>query len=116
MKRAFSLFLTLAMLFSLASCSQQEPETSPTGSQSQAASYTGTARGYGGDISVTIEVADGVITACTIDAPDETPDIGGAQIDHFQTAIVENQGQVDTVSGATGTSNGVIAALQDAMR
>ena len=63
MKRAFSLFLALAMLFSLASCSQQEPETSPTGSQSQAASYTGTARGYGGDISVTIEVADGVITA-----------------------------------------------------
>lgn len=116
MKRAFSLFLALAMLFSLAACSQQEPETSPTGSQSQAASYTGTARGYGGDISVTIEVTDGVITACTIDAPDETPDIGGAQIDHFQTAIVENQGQVDTVSGATGTSNGVIAALQDAMR
>lgn len=116
MKRAFSLFLALAMLFSLAACSQQEPETSPTGSQSQAASYTGTARGYGGDISVTIEVTDGVITACTIDAPDETPDIGGAQIDHFQTAIVENQGQVDTVSGGTGTSNGVIAALQDAMR
>ena len=51
MKRAFSLFLALAMLFSLAACSQQEPETSPTGSQSQAASYTGTARGYGGDIS-----------------------------------------------------------------
>ena len=32
MKRAFSLFLALAMLFSLAACSQQEPETSPTGS------------------------------------------------------------------------------------
>src|SRR5699024_3298255 len=53
---------------------------------------------------------------CSIDAPNETASIGGAQIEHFETAIVENQGQVDVVSGATSTSNGVIAALQDAMR
>ena len=125
MKRSIALILALLLLFAVTACSStEEPQETPVPTpaeaegetDAQSASYSATASGFGGSITVTIEVADGAITACSIDAPNETASIGGAQIEHFETAIVENQGQVDVVSGATSTSNGVIAALQDAMR
>ena len=44
---------------------------------------TGTAEGFGGDVTVTLTVEDGAITACTITGDDETPDIGGAALEEL---------------------------------
>ena len=43
-----------------------------------AESYSATATGFGGPVTVTVGVEDGKIVSCEIDAPQETEAIGGA--------------------------------------
>ncbi len=38
--------------------------------------FTGTAKGMGGDVTVTLTLEDGKITGCTAEGKDETPGIG----------------------------------------
>jgi len=82
---------------------------------SEVSSYAGTATGFGGDVTVCIEVQDGKISAATVTGEEETPDVGGKYLAQFESQIVENQGKIDAVAGATVTSNAVKAALQQAM-
>lgn len=77
--------------------------------------FYGTGTGFGGSIQVTLAVEHNQIVDCIIEASQETPDVGGKYIDGFQKEIVEQNGEIDAVSGATFTSNGVKAALQDAL-
>ena len=77
--------------------------------------FTGTATGFGGPVTVTVSVENGIITACTIAAESETPSIGGQATKTLETTIAET-GAVEAVSGATMTSNAVSAALMDAMQ
>lgn len=99
MKRILAIAVFLAVLASVA-CAQE---------------YTAQATGFGGPVSVTITVEDGVLTACTIDAQSETPSIGGQAAKTLETTIAQT-GAVEAVSGATMTSNAVSAALMDAMQ
>lgn len=78
--------------------------------------YTGQAKGFGGEVTVTIGVEDGKIVDCRIDAPEETESIGGAAAKTLAEAIAESGGPVDGVTGATMTSNAVAAALQSALQ
>lgn len=63
---------------------------------------------------MTINVENGAITACRIQAEHETPDIGGQAAAQLEAAIAQN-GTAEVISGATMTSNAVSAALMDAM-
>lgn len=81
-----------------------------------AESYTGTARGFGGDVTVTITLADGKITECTAVGNDETPGIGSNAIEQLPAAIVAaGSADVDGVTGATFTSDAVKAAVRAAL-
>ena len=81
--------------------------------------YTGTGTGMGGDISVTIEVKDGVISVVEIGPNKETVGIGGYEAIEdgtYASQIEAAQGaDIDTVSGATITTAGVKAAVADAL-
>lgn len=79
--------------------------------------YTGAAAGFGGDITATVTVSGGKITACTLVGDKETPTIGGAALEPLRQAILAagTVDGVDGVSGATWTSNGVFAAVRKAM-
>lgn len=77
--------------------------------------FHGKADGFGGDIDVTLDVEKNQIVNCIIEAPGETPDIGGKHISKFQQEVIDNNGTIDAVSGATVTSNGVKAAVQNAL-
>lgn len=77
--------------------------------------YTGTAVGFGGDVTVTIRVQEGKILSATVTGGKETPNVGGKYLPQFESQIVTNQGKVDAVAGATMTGNAVKAALQQAM-
>ena len=79
--------------------------------------YTATEKGYGGDVTVTMTIADdGTITDVVIEGPDETPGIGAAAIEQIQADILENQAvPTDVVSGATYSSNAAIAAAQSCL-
>lgn len=82
-----------------------------------AGTYTAAAQGFHGEVTLTITVDDtGVITEAVIDAPDETPELGGAAAAKMQEAILANQGKdIDVVSGATYTGNAVLTALNDCL-
>ena len=77
---------------------------------------TGTAAGFGGDVTVTVTLEDGVITAMTAEGASETPGIGTPALESVPAAMVAgNTVNVDVMSGATFTSNGVIEAAKLAL-
>lgn len=78
--------------------------------------YEGEGQGYGGTIKAEVTIAGNQITEVSLDGPEETPELGGRAIKKLPKAIMENQGaDVDGVSGATLTSNGVREAVQNAL-
>ena len=79
-------------------------------------SYTGTAKGMGGDVSVTLTLTDNVITDCTAKGDDETPGIGSVVIEQFPAEVVEgNTINLDSISGATITSDAFVEAAKAAL-
>ncbi|MFQ7058141.1 MAG: FAD-dependent oxidoreductase [Turicibacter sanguinis] len=96
---------------------QNDATTGATTANVVAGTYTGTAAGFGGDVVATVEVDDeGTILSIDVDASGETPTIGGAAAPKLAASIVEHQSlAVDTISGATGTSNSVLTAVEDAL-
>ncbi len=78
--------------------------------------YTGKASGFGGEITVTVTVSGGKITACTLTGDKETPAIGGAALPKLQEQVLSaGSAAIDGVAGATMTTNGVKAAVADAL-
>lgn len=81
-----------------------------------AGTYTGTAKGYGGDVTVTITVDASSITDVKVEGADETPEVGGAALDSLAQAIKDaGSAEIDGVAGATVTSDAVKAAAADAL-
>jgi len=77
--------------------------------------YQDKAEGYGGDVIVTVTIRDGKIQSL------ETENTGGEKSEYYlkaeqamKDAIVQANGieGVDTVSGATGTSESILNAMQ----
>ena len=78
-------------------------------------SFTGTAKGMG-DVSVTLTLTDNVITDCTATGDSETPGIGSVVIEQFPGEVVKgNSVNIDSISGATITSNAFIEAAKVAL-
>lgn len=102
MKRMLSLLLCLAMAIVIPCMASAE-------------TYSASAKGFGGEVTVTLTIEDGVITAAEATGASETADLGGAAMPVLAQAIVDGQtAYVDTVAGATLTSNAVIAAAEEA--
>ena len=77
---------------------------------------TGQAAGYGGPLSVRVTTEGGKITKVEVTEHSETEGVGTRAIEALPQAIVEaNTWQVDATSGATVTSNAIMAAVADAM-
>ena len=103
MKKALSLVLCCAMLLSCVAVANAE-------------SYTATAKGFGGDVTVTLEITDGKLTAVTAVGANETSGIGSNAIDKMPDAMVKaNSVDVDGVTGATFTSNAILEAAKEAL-
>ena len=78
-------------------------------------SFTGTAKGMG-EVSVTLTLTDNVITDCTAKGDEETPGIGSVVIEQFPGEVVEgNTINLDSISGATITSNAFVEAAKAAL-
>ena len=131
--------ITLGLMFSLAACSSssdssdsEEEATEETAEETEeeteeaeeeeaeeeglSGTYTGEGTGFGGTITVTLTLEDGTITECTIDGPDETESVGAVALDTLAEQVVEANGaDIDGVSGATYTSNGVLEAVPAAL-
>lgn len=78
--------------------------------------YSGSARGFGGDIIVKVTFLAGRMTELVIVNHSESADVSDPAIAQIPQAILTQQTlDVDTVSGATISSEGIIAAVRDAL-
>lgn len=136
MKKLSILSVLLALALCLCACSAPaaEPQAQPTEAPAEAAPapteapaeapaeepaaevYEGVGQGNNGDIKVAVTVEDGAIIAVEVLSHSETAGISDPAITAVPAAIVEaNSTDVDTVSGATNTSEGIIEAVADAL-
>ena len=107
MKKLIALFLAVCMVFSMGAVAQAEAVSG---------TFTGTAKGLGGDVTVTLTLEDGKITACTAEGANETVGIGSVVIDTFPGMVVESGSiAVDAISGATITSDAFVEAAAAAL-
>ncbi len=116
MKRKIALALALAMAVSLAACSKPAEPTPGTEGIYTPGTYTGEGQGYGGAVVVELTVDANAITAVTVTGDKETPTIGGAHLEELAEQVKTAQSaEIDGVSGATLTSNGVREAAAAAI-
>lgn len=109
MRKVLCALLVLALMFNFAACSSQSGTYTP-------GSYSATAKGFGGDVTVTITVDADSITDVTITGDKETPAVGGAAMESLPEAILAAQSEdIETVTGATYTSDAVKEALGKAI-
>lgn len=109
MKKIGKLLLSAMMACSLIACS------SSTGS-GVSGEFTGTAKGLGGDVTVTLTLKDSVITDVKAEGKDETEGIGSKAIEQLPGEMVDgNTINVEGVSGATVTSDAIKEAAKAAL-
>lgn len=108
--KKLSKIIVASLLLVMSACSSKEAGTYIPGT------YTGEGQGFGGTVTVTITTDENSITEVTVTGDSETANIGGAQLENLGNAILEAQSaEIDVVSGATLTSNGVIEAAKAAI-
>ncbi len=79
--------------------------------------YEAAAQGFGGNVTVKITVDANTVTAVQVTGEGETPALGGAAIEGYNTSLVgvTDADAVEVTSGATVTSTAVKAAFADAL-
>ncbi len=81
----------------------------------KAGTYSGSGTGMNGPVVLDVTFSNNAITDIKVNSSKETPHVGTPAFDiMFADAIAANGSGIDTVSGATFTSNGVRNALVDA--
>ncbi|MBS7354558.1 MAG: FMN-binding protein [Erysipelotrichaceae bacterium] len=104
MKKIFTLISVLCLL-TLTGCAKSNEQT-----------VSATAKGYGGDITVTLTVKDDKITDVKIVGDGETKDVGSKAVEQMPEQILSAQTyDVDGVSGATISSTSIKKATKEAM-
>ena len=82
----------------------------------QDGTYTGSGQGFGGAVTVEVTVTDGKISSVVSPSHEGETYWSAMNVDSLLTAIVNaNSADVDGVSGATRSSNGVKEAVRDAL-
>lgn len=120
MKRIFALGTAAVMIAAtLASCGAASSTTASSSTAAPAGpsgTFTASADGFGGPVSVTLTLTDGKITASEVVGDSETESIGGAALDTLAQQLIDaNSAEIDGVSGATVTSNAVKSAAAAAL-
>lgn len=112
MKKIISLLIIITLLLSACSVKPKSQNGIYT-----AGVYKGSAEGYGGKLDVEVTLSADKIEKVEITSHNETEGIGTKAIEEIPSQIVANNTpDVDIVSGATMSSNAIIAAVKDAMK
>ena len=93
-----------------------EAEGDDAGAATASGLFEGTARGVGGDLTVSAELSDGELGAIEKVTFNETSGLGTAAWDRVVAEMVDNQAaQVDAVTGATLSSMAIVSAVNGAL-
>ncbi len=77
--------------------------------------YQGTGMGRNGEIVLSVTVTDGKIAAVEAVSQNETPRFWSEAVALLDAIVAANSAEIDGVSGATYSSNGIKAAVNDAL-
>jgi len=129
--KKLALILCAVLLFSMVACADDNKEnvgdtgtkntgTNGTGANGTGAKseneLTGTAKGYGGDVTVTVTVDGDDILSVEAVGEKETEGVGSKAIEELPVKIEEaDSTEVDAVAGATVTSNAIKEAVDKAL-
>jgi len=105
--------LSFFLLFSIVSCVSNNKLTE---GKFTPGTYTATAKGFGGPVTVKITVDTKSITEVKAEGPSETQGIGSMAVEELPSLILKAQSaDIDGVSGATYSSNAVKLAAGQAL-
>ena len=110
MRKVLSMVLTFVLVF----CTLAVPAMAASYT---AGTYTAEAQGHNGPVTVSVTFSGTEITAVEVVSHKETQGISDRPIKDIPEAIVANQSlAVDVITGATNTSNAILAAVEDAVK
>ena len=79
--------------------------------------YTSSSMGCMSEVSVTVTITGGKVTAVVIDASGETPDLGGKAAESLAAQLTRtgSVSGVDAITGSTMTSEAIFTAMDDCL-
>ena len=99
------------------SSSSQNQSTSTTGTVPyKEGIYYGTAEGYSGDVSVAVVIQDHTIKAILVTETSDDEAFFNRAMDVVKNVLKNQNTDVDTVSGATYSSKGLLGAIKNALK
>lgn len=115
-KKIFVLILSLVLAVSMIACGNKTEDTSGEAGIYKPGTYVGTGKGHNGDVKVEVKFDADKIAAVKVLENEETENIASTPIERIPEEIVNGQTlNVDTVTGATYTSNAILEAVEDAV-
>lgn len=109
-----SMILALFLIFAVAGCSNDQSDSS--GGTFSPGTYEGVGQGHNGEIKVAVEVDSEKILSIDVVEHSESEGIADPALERIPAEVVEGQTlDVDTVAGATKTSEGLIEAIGQAI-
>lgn len=111
------LVLSLAACGNAANNGNQAANEAPGTGIYKAGTYTAVAKGNNGDVTVEVVFDDNQIISVTVKDHQETQGISDPAMEKIPQGIVTGQTlAVDVVSGATNSSNAILAAVEDCVK
>lgn len=112
MKRILSLFMVLMMVLSiLTGCNQ-----TPIASEFTTGTFEGIGNGLHGEIKVSVEVKDGIISNVKVVDQKENEVLGKAAFEGITESVIgTNSTDVDVITGSTMSSEGFLEAINNAL-
>lgn len=111
--KRLSAVVALTLSISLVSCTTNNNASNNKDLSFKAGTYTATGKGNNGDIKIEVTVSDSKIEDIKVTESSETPGLGDVALESMIESIISTQSLgVDTVTGATNSSNGLIEALE----
>ena len=119
MKRILAFLLAAALVLSMTACGAAPASAGASGSAAGLTdgTYTGEGKGNNGNITVEVTVEQGKLAGVTVTDHSETKGLGDTAMESLiEVMVANNTTNVDAVSGATFSSNGLKEAVQQALR
>lgn len=116
MKKLICGCLVLMLCASMSGCTSKSDTPTNTSAYTEG-TYTAAAKGNNGDVSVEVVFTSDAIQSVTITEQQETAGIADGALEKIPAGIVENQSlNIDTIAGATNTSNAILSAVEDCVK
>lgn len=112
-----ALAAVMALLLTACLCPQASAETTGAPQRYTAGTYTASAAGRNGDVTVEVTFEEDRIASVSVVGHSETAGISDGAIESIPAAIVDGQTlAVDAVSNATITSQAILSAVEDCVK